>query len=132
MSTNLIPRRELGRFLSIAVGRFEDGTGPTQMFSRAVDAEWHQMLATSGYAAFSIEHAGTVLGHREMRGAGPVEWVTAYAAAYGPLPEIWFTDEEGRVDAVALDRYRETGEVVAEWDCAPTPGDSDDAAPGSR
>ncbi|MGW4901164.1 hypothetical protein ACWEO9_03295 [Streptomyces albidoflavus] len=132
MKTNLIPRRELGRFLALAQGRFENGEGPTQMFSRAVDAEWHQLLATPGYAAFSVEQAGAVLGHREANGAGPVEWVTAYEEAYGPLPEIWFTDEQGGVDEEALSRYRDTGEVVAEWDCAPTPGDSDDAGPGSR
>lgn len=95
MKTNLIPRRELGRFLALAQGRFESGEGPTQMFSRAVDAEWHKLLATPGYAAFSVEQAGAVLGHREANGAGPVEWVTAYEEAYGPLPEIWFTDDPG-------------------------------------
>ncbi|MGW1187510.1 hypothetical protein [Streptomyces sp. NPDC002559] len=134
MSTTTIEHRELGRFLTLAGQRFARGEGPAEMFSRAVDAAWHQLLASSGYAAFSTEHAGAVLGHREMRGTGPIGWVAAYEEAYGPLPEIWFTDDKGILDESALARYRETGRVVAEWDCSPTTGDGDgdDAAPGSR
>ncbi|MFJ9840084.1 hypothetical protein ACIRYZ_06370 [Kitasatospora sp. NPDC101155] len=44
---------------------------------------------------------------------------------YGPLPQVWFTDAEGTVDTGALARYRETGQVWAEWDCSPAPGDGD-------
>ncbi|MFL9684723.1 hypothetical protein [Streptomyces sp. KL110A] len=129
MSTITIEQRELGRFLALAAQRLARGEGPAEMFSRAVDAAWHELLPTPGYAAFSAEHAGTVLGHREMKGFGPVDWVGAYEEAYGPLPEIWFTDEAGVLHEDALARYRETGRVVAEWDCGPTTGDSDDAAP---
>ncbi|MFI1654763.1 hypothetical protein ACH4ZU_07440 [Streptomyces sp. NPDC020472] len=132
MSTTTIERRELGRFLAVAGKQFADGKGPAEMFSRAVDAAWHQMLGTPEYAAFSTDHAGSVLGHREMSGAGPVGWVAAYRKAYGPLPEIWFTDADGVLDEAALARYKATGTVVAEWDCGPTTGDGDDAAPGSR
>ncbi|MGW3371712.1 hypothetical protein [Streptomyces hydrogenans] len=132
MSSTTIERRELGRFLAVAGKQFADGKGPAEMFSRAVDAAWHQMLGTPEYAAFSTEHAGTVLGHREMSGSGPIGWVAAYEEAYGPLPEIWFTDADGVLDEAALARYKETGKVVAEWDCGPTTGDGDDAAPGSR
>ncbi|UUN26786.1 hypothetical protein [Streptomyces sp. FIT100] len=132
MNTTAIKLRELGRFLAIAGQRFKSGGGPAEMFSRAVDAEWHQVLATPEYAAFSTEHAGAVLGHREMNGTGPIGWVTAYEQAYGPLSEIWFTDEKGDLDEAALARYKETGKVVAEWDCGPTTGDGDDVAPGSR
>ncbi|MEU9857258.1 hypothetical protein [Streptomyces sp. NPDC047974] len=132
MSTTTIERRELGRFLAVAGKQFADGKGPAEMFSRAVDAAWHQMLGTPEYVAFSTEHAGTVLGHREMSGSGPIAWVAAYEEAYGPLPEIWFTDADGVFDDGALARYKETGKVVAEWDCGPTTGDGDDAAPGSR
>ncbi|MCP3817575.1 hypothetical protein NLX86_05320 [Streptomyces sp. A3M-1-3] len=132
MSTTTIERRELGRFLALAGQQFESGKGPAEMFSRAVDAAWHQMLATPEYAAFSTKHAGTVLGHREMNGSGPIGWVAAYEEAYGPLSEIWFTNEKGILDEGALARYKETGKVVAEWDCGPTTGDGDDAAPGSR
>ncbi|MFB6828418.1 hypothetical protein [Streptomyces hydrogenans] len=132
MSSMTIEDRELGRFLALAGQRFDRGEGPAEMFSRAVDAAWHQLLPTPGYAAFSTEHAGAVLGHREMKGFGPVGWVAAYEEAYGPLPEIWFTDEAGVLHEEALARYRETGLVVAEWDCGPTTGDSDDAAPASQ
>lgn len=51
--------------------------------------------------------------------------MTAYGESYGPLPEIWFTTAHGTVDEQALTRYRKTGTVVAEWDCAPAPGDDD-------
>ncbi|MFJ5735057.1 hypothetical protein [Streptomyces microflavus] len=132
MSTTTMERRELARFLAVAGQQFADGGGPAEMFSRAVDAAWHQMLGTPDYEAFSIEHAGTVLGHREMNGSGPIGWVAAYEEAYGPLPAIWFTAADGVLDEGALDRYKETGTVVAEWDCGPTTGDGDDTAPGSR
>ncbi|MGW2491940.1 hypothetical protein ACWCV9_32605 [Streptomyces sp. NPDC001606] len=133
MSTTTAERRELGRFLALAKQRFDRGGAPAEMFSPAVDAEWHRMLDTPDYAAFSAERAGTVLGHREAQGYGPIGWVAAYEEAYGPLHEIWFTDAEGVLDESALARYRETGTVVAEWDCSPTSGDGDDeAAPSTR
>ncbi|MFD7829875.1 hypothetical protein [Kitasatospora sp. NPDC059803] len=64
-------------------------------------------------------------------GVGFISWVGAYEEAYGPLPEIWFTDADDTVNTVALARYRETGEVWAEWDCSPAPGDGDDLAPAA-
>lgn len=124
--------RELGRFLTLAGQQLARGEGAAEMFSRAVDATWHQLLTTPEYMAFSTKYTGAVLGHREARGTGPIGWVAAYEKDYGPLPEIWFTDEKGVLDTSALDRYRRTGRVVAEWDCVPTTGDGDDAAPGSR
>ncbi|WP_137994122.1 hypothetical protein [Streptomyces vilmorinianum] len=124
-------RRELGRFLVIAGQRFENGENAPEMFSRAVDAEWHRMLGSPEYAAFCTDNAGAVLGHREMSGTGPIGWVAAYEEAYGPLPEIWFTDDKGVLDEAAFARYKETGTVVAEWDCGPTTGDGDDVVPGT-
>ncbi|MEU7024383.1 hypothetical protein ABZ990_27560 [Streptomyces sp. NPDC046203] len=135
MSTTTVERRELGRFLAVARQRFDKGEAPAEMFSPAVDAEWHKLLGTPGYTAFSVEHAGTVLGHREVKGFGPITWVAAYEEAYGALPEIWFTDAKGILDEAALARYRETGAVVAEWDCSPAGGDGDgddEAAPATR
>ncbi|MFF6772681.1 hypothetical protein ACFY8W_03865 [Streptomyces sp. NPDC012637] len=133
MSTTSVERRELGRFLAVAKQRYDTGESPAEMFSPAVDAEWHKLLATPEYATFSTEHAGIVLGHREVKGSGPIAWVAAYKEAYGPLPEIWFTDAEGVLDEAALARYRDTGTVVAEWDCSPTSGDGDDeAVPATR
>ncbi|MFF7415643.1 hypothetical protein [Streptomyces lydicus] len=72
---------------------------------------------------------GQSIGHTANNGHDPTSWVAAYEAAYGPLPDIWFTDTDGNVDQDALARYRETGTVVAEWDCSPTGGEGDDVAP---
>jgi len=49
---------------------------------------------------------------------------------FGPLPEVWFAGADGVLNEQALVRYRETGEVRAEWDCSPAPGD-DDAVPST-
>ncbi|WP_256987448.1 hypothetical protein [Streptomyces sp. BR123] len=35
----------------------------------------------------------------------------------------------GTLDEQAIAHYRETGTVIAEWDCGPASGDGDDAAP---
>ncbi|WP_329492985.1 hypothetical protein [Kitasatospora herbaricolor] len=98
------------------------------MFSAAVDAAWHRLLDSSDYEAFCTVAAGRVLGHHADRGHGPVAWAGAYEEAYGPLPEIWFTDEDGILDTVALARYREDGTVTASWLCSPA-GGGDDGAP---
>ncbi len=58
-----------------------------------------------------------------------VSWVSAYEETYGPLPEIWFTDTAGAVNTEALARYRNSGQVWAEWNCSPVPGDGDDLIP---
>lgn len=51
---------------------------------------------------------------------------------FGPLPETWFTGDDGRVDGKALADYRESGVVVAEWDCSPVPGDGGDIVPRQK
>ncbi|NJP48398.1 hypothetical protein [Actinacidiphila epipremni] len=126
MSTATI---ELGRFLTITGRRLQEGESAPEMFSGAVDAAWHAMLGTAGYPAFCERTAGREIRHAANAGMGPIGWVGAYEEAYGPLPEIWFTDAEGRVDREAMARYRATGRVVAEWDCSPTTGDEDEIAP---
>ncbi|WTS75123.1 hypothetical protein OG472_01685 [Streptomyces sp. NBC_00207] len=112
-------RAELGKFLALAGYRFNRGESAPQMFSAAIDAEWHELVDSPEYAAFSIEHAGAVAAHVEGRGEGYVTWVSAYEEAYGPLPELWFTDADGQVDKTALAAYRETGKVWASWNCGP-------------
>ncbi|MGW6597395.1 hypothetical protein [Streptomyces sp. NPDC055036] len=120
---------ELGKFFTIAASRFDAGQAAPEMFSAAIDTVWHRLTHDPmAYDAFTAEHAGRRLAHIETAGHGPITWVTAYEASYGPLPEIWFTTAHGTVDERALTRYRKTGAVVAEWDCAPAPGD-DDLAP---
>ncbi|MFF8790781.1 hypothetical protein [Streptomyces sp. NPDC015125] len=113
---------ELRRLLTITGQRFNNGQPAPEMFSPAVDAAWHELLDTPQYAALCQESAGRPIGHTATSGHGPISWVTAYEEAYGPLPQIWFTDADGNVDQDALARYRETGTVVAEWDCAPIGG----------
>ncbi|MGW2276752.1 hypothetical protein [Streptomyces sp. NPDC001770] len=120
---------ELRRFLTITGRRFKDGLSAPEMFSPAVDAAWHDLLGTSTYEAFCQETAGQSIGHVSNSGHGPISWVSAYEEAYGPLPEIWFTDADGHVNQDTLAHYRATGTVVAEWDCAPTGGDADEVAP---
>ena len=119
MSTATI---ELRRFLTITGQRLTNGQSAPEMFSPAVDAAWHEMLGTPQYANLCQETAGQPIGHVANNGRGPIAWVTDYETAYGPLPQIWFTDTDGNVDQDALAGYRETGTVVAEWDCSPTGG----------
>ncbi|MGW4384852.1 hypothetical protein ACWEMJ_33920, partial [Kitasatospora sp. NPDC004531] len=47
-------------------------------------------------------------------------------AAYGSVPEIWFTDADGELDAEALRRYLTTGTLWAKWDCGPIEGTDGD------
>ncbi|MFJ2271798.1 hypothetical protein ACIOHO_36910 [Streptomyces sp. NPDC087849] len=119
---------ELRRFLTITGRRFKDGQSAPEMFSPAVDKAWHDQLGTPAYATLCQETAGRPIGHTANNGHGPISWVSAYEEAYGPLPEIWFTDADGHVDQDLLAHYQATGTVVAEWDCSPTGGD-DDVAP---
>jgi hypothetical protein len=126
-STELV---ELGRFLAISARRFDAGDSGPEMFGAAIDAAWHTLLQDpAAYTEFATEHAGRTIGHSPAQGEGFIGWVAAYEEAYGPLPEIWFTDTDGTVDTAALDRYRETGKVWARWDCTPVPGDGDDVTP---
>lgn len=129
MSTNTkssVELTELGKFFTLAARRFDAGQAAPEMFSTAIDAVWHRLTQTPrAYDAFTAEHAGRRLAHIETAGHGSIDWVAAYQESYGPLPEIWFTTEHGTVNEQTLTRYRETGTVVAEWDCAPAPGDGD-------
>lgn len=134
MSATLTPEKvELGRFFTVSAGRFKDGHTTVEMFSGAIDAEWHQLLDSPEYAEFSTQHAGQQIGHAPLKGLGEIAWVTAYEALFGPLPQVWFTNAAGEVDTEALDHYRTTGVVVAEWDCSPIGGgDGDDVVPEPR
>ncbi|MDW6062279.1 hypothetical protein SAZ11_34985 [Streptomyces sp. FXJ1.4098] len=130
MSSTLNPERvELGKFFKVSARQFKAGHIAPEMFSTAIDAEWHRLMKTPEYAAFCAEHAGQAIGHSSAKGSGKISWVSMYEDMFGPLPEIWFTDNDGQVDEKALASYRETGVVVAEWDCSPVPGDGGDIAP---
>ncbi|MFF4368517.1 hypothetical protein [Streptomyces sp. NPDC001594] len=110
---------ELGRFLTLAGLRHRAGETAPQMFSGAVDAAWHSALEGEGYPALCARTAGELVGHSETGGHGPITWISVYEAAYGPLPEIWFTDADGRLDTAMLAVYRETATVTASWNCGP-------------
>ncbi|MDH6109916.1 hypothetical protein P3T36_005086 [Kitasatospora sp. MAP12-15] len=117
---------ELGKFFTITGRRLAGGQSAPEMFSAAIDAAWHRLAEDPiVHSEFAKAHAGRDLTHAETGGRGVIEWVTAYEAAYGPLPVIWFTNSDGVVDSATLARYRETGVVVAEWNCSPAPGDGD-------
>ncbi|MFJ7277909.1 hypothetical protein [Kitasatospora sp. NPDC098663] len=121
---------ELGKFFKITARRIDAGETAPQMFSSAIDAAWHTLVADpAAHEAFTLQHAGRRLAHVESNGNGFISWVGAYEEAYGPLPEVWFTDADGKVDTAALAHYRDTGEVWAEWDCSPEPSGDDDLIP---
>ncbi|WP_274559278.1 hypothetical protein [Streptomyces spiramyceticus] len=128
MSTETLEKVELGRFFTVSARCFAVGHGAPEMFSPAIDAEWHRLMETPEYTEFSSRHGGQAFGHASNCGAGSVTWITTYEEMYGALPEIWFTREDGTLDETGFTHYRETGEVVAEWNCSPAPGDGD-AAP---
>ncbi|MFE5584280.1 hypothetical protein [Kitasatospora sp. NPDC056531] len=123
---------ELGKFFTIAARRLDAGQAAPEMFSAAIDTAWHKLINDpAAHEAFAVQHAGRTLAHVESAGVGFISWVSAYEEAYSTLPEIWFTDADGVVNTEALARYRETGEVWAEWDCSPSPGDGDDLTPAA-
>ncbi|MEW1659211.1 hypothetical protein [Streptomyces sp. NPDC093707] len=132
MSTKTVEQVELGRFLTVTARQFDAGRTAPEMFSPAIDVEWHRLLNSPDYQAFCTEHAGRQIGHVPNVGTGEISWVRAYEELFGPLPEIWFTDQNGRLDDEGLAHYRETGTVVAEWDCSPVPGDGGDVAAPAR
>ncbi|MGW8557120.1 hypothetical protein [Streptomyces tubercidicus] len=128
MSPTQTPERgELGKFFEVSARKFKAGDLAPEMFSTAMDAEWHRMLGSAEYVDFSSRHAGQVFGHVTDHGTGKVSWIRTYEEMFGPLPDIWFTDADGAVDRESADRYRETGEVWAEWSCSPLPGDPESA-----
>ncbi|MFF0292394.1 hypothetical protein ACFYST_02565 [Kitasatospora sp. NPDC004614] len=123
---------ELGKFFTIAGQFFEAGLPAPKMFSGAIDLAWHRLTEDpSEHDAFTVKYAGRRLQHVEGGGECFIDWVGAYEKAYGPLPEIWFTDADGELDAEALGRYRITGTVWAEWDCSPVPSDGDELTPAA-
>ncbi|WP_234322953.1 hypothetical protein [Streptomyces sp. NRRL S-350] len=118
---------ELGKFFTITARRLDAGEAAPEMFSAAIDTAWHQLATDpAAHGTFAVQYANRKLVHVESAGAGFISWVSAYEEVYGPLPETWFTDAAGSVDTESLARYRETGEVWAEWNCSPAPGDGDD------
>ena len=124
-------RDELAKFFTIA-----DLTDTKPgMFSAFIDAEWHQMMDNdpAGYAEFCQTAVGHPVGHAPINGAGPIAWLDVYHERFGVLTPAWFADKHGVVDASAYDRYLDTREVSACWNCSPDTGGGGDGdyAPAS-
>ena len=99
------------------------------MFSPAVDTAWHEMLGTPAYVALCQETAWPARPPRRGQRPRPDRLgCRLQGDARAAALEIWFTDAHGTVDEQAVARYRETGTVVAEWDCGPMVV-GDDVAP---
>lgn len=126
--TSAEARTELGRFLVLHTARTARGeTGVMPMFSKLIDAEWHNLLTNwHVYRAFCGERGAAAAGHQQLTGSGPVGWIAEYEASYGPLTSAWFADASGVVNEDAMAVYTRTATVVTAWDCSPAPGDGDD------
>ena len=104
---------ELSKIFKLAVAGV-----PIQMFSTAIDAVWHELLKDrEGYKKFSIDACGHVVGHIEENGAGAVSFLEAYEKKFGQLPDVWFTDSEGKIDYALRRKYTAYGVIEANWDC---------------
>lgn len=114
-------RAELAKFFAIAA---VEGENPG-MFSRFIDAEWHRLAQTIEYPRFCRDTAGTLVTHDPTCGEGTVSWLDLYHERFGPLPAAWFADETGQVDVDAFRAYRDSGTVVASWNCSADTGDGD-------
>lgn len=109
---------ELAKVFQIA----KDGV-PVDVFSKAVDSVWHEMLEDEAtYVEFCYKTVGVVIGHKESKGSGRVGFIKAYERRFGRLPDIWFTDATGRLIETQYGEYRDTGSVSASWNCRPTHG----------
>jgi hypothetical protein len=111
-----VAEQELGKAFQLFADGFKVG-----MFSRAIDAVWHDMAKDStAYERFSLDACGVVVAHDPAYGIGNVRWVAAYEEAHGKFPPIWFTDENGVLDAAAYSDYLQHGVIRTCWMCTPT------------
>lgn len=92
-----------------------------KMPSCRVDSYWHQILSSQTDYQSILKQAGIdqPLTHRASGGFDKIDWVETYHKLFGQLPVCWFQKEDGSIDQQALDRYNETGELWASWDCDP-------------
>jgi hypothetical protein len=114
-------RLELARFLQI----FRDNPCPLEMWSSAVDNEWHQLLKDGDeYNMFCMQQVGKYVGHSEgqgFSGISSISWIQEYEKKFGELGLIWFHDQVGQIDLNLCEEYLWTGEVYASWNCHPAP-----------
>lgn len=111
-------QRELQKFFALTAKAID--TDEMKMPRGIVDSAWHSLqLDSSEYIRFCAESAGTYVEHVQGSGCTEMLWVTRYEAEYGPLDELWFTDENGELNKAAYDEYVRSGKMIASWDCGP-------------
>jgi hypothetical protein len=112
--------RELDRYLLLCS---EMGPG-LSMFSERIDAAWHQRLEMPDeYESSCLSLGIAPIGHVSAEEAtlpSTLDWVNTYEARWGPLPEQWFADAEGRVDGVARQAYLSSRSVASTGCCQDT------------
>lgn len=109
---------ELSKFFALAA---DQPTSRMEMFSPAVDAVWHTLLERPvEYAEFCrAATGGARVDHDSAKGLGDISWIPDYESKYGPLNDVWFMDEHGRLDESLRSAYRGSGNVITAWDCNP-------------
>jgi len=109
-------RAELGRFFQLPD---PVDTEQYKMFSGAIDAVWHDLLADrEAYDRFLAEASiPERFGHEPGEGFGVIQWVNEYHEQFGRLDAIWFTDAKGQLDRATYDTYLTTKTVVVAWNC---------------
>lgn len=112
--------RELERFFVVAEMYSKAEKESAMMPVCLVDEVWHALLEDKdNYKAFCDNAVGTDVLHVEARGHGVLEWVNTYETLYGSLSEVWFCDNENKVNEVWRNEYLDTGLYYASWDCSP-------------
>ncbi|MEN9405179.1 MAG: hypothetical protein RLY47_138 [Candidatus Parcubacteria bacterium] len=110
---------ELSRFFQVA-HQFQAEGLSAPMPAGFMDEHWHGLLKDEKtYTAFCVDVVGVPVKHVSLKGEGRLPWVAAYEARFGKLDPVWFTDSSGKLDHEAYQRYLDSGEVIASWDCEP-------------
>ncbi|MFQ2453520.1 hypothetical protein ACK31M_14135 [Aeromonas caviae] len=92
-----------------------------KMFSKFIDNIWHEMQSDKEqYERFCIDSCGHIIHHSGESGAGPIDFVRIYEEKFGKMPDVWFMDAEGNLDAENFIKHIEGSTVSTGWDCTPT------------
>lgn len=114
--------KELSAFLELAV----EMNKPLTMFSGYIDDAWHDLMKSPDlYNSFCEKIAKRPIEHIPSGNNNPIvdiEWVKEYEAKYGTLNPLWFADENGVVDSISYEAYKQTGKIQASWKCKPSTG----------
>lgn len=93
----------------------------TEMFSPLLDQHWHKLLEDrKSYIERTTRVCGQVIPHEPFCGYGTIGFVETYEKCFGQLSDVWFRDEFGVLDEEMYKTYRNTGRVIASWECSAT------------